>query len=178
MERFEFRTKKVRGVARRLRALAKWAANFGGAFPIQIAENDRYRNYKLPVLLTMVDGKQAIQIVRRECAQRLIDACENLIKSRPSGTIACRVVATITLPDMFASEVCIYVDESYFRTQTQISSDQYGSTTTIAARSLVSEWGLKLPSDMCELGVRVEQDDRDDESQRYVSEHWFLGEVG
>jgi hypothetical protein len=99
--------KKLRGVSRRLRALSVWAAQFEGTFPPGLTEADRYRNYKIPVHRALLEGPQSTPELRRECAQRLIDACWNLMQSKPPEQVASHVVATIGLPDMFSSEVCI-----------------------------------------------------------------------
>lgn len=177
MRRLSLTNKKVRGTSRRLRALRKWANSFSGSFPTGLTSADRYYNYKIPVLRTLVEGKQATKEVQVECAQLLIDACAKLIQSKPNSANAFRIVATICIPDMFTSEVCIYTDEDYFQSKVQPETTKHGETTLLRGRSLVSEWGLILPDGVKELGVSLNYQDFDDPDDSYVSEHWNFGEV-
>lgn len=176
MRRISYPIKKLRGVKRRLRALEKWSAGFDGAFPADIAE-ERYYNFKIPVLRSLVEGKWTTPAIQAECAQRLIDACRRLMSSKPAAAAPYHVVATVCIPDMFTSEVCIYTDEGYFRGHTQPSSDKFGSTTLITDRSLAKEWSLDLPAGMNERGVLLRYEGYEDNDDWYVSEHWFFGEL-
>jgi hypothetical protein len=100
-----------------------------------------YWNYKIPVHIFLVQGKQTNQMIQKECAQYLINACNKLIASRPDSAIECRVTCLICLPDMFSSEICIYFDESYFKGHTMEATGQYGVAKQLPNRSLSKEWG-------------------------------------
>lgn len=56
--RFSFSNKKLRGIPRRLRALARWTKSFSGYFPSQLTPEEKYWNYKIPVYRNLVEGKQ------------------------------------------------------------------------------------------------------------------------
>lgn len=154
--------KKLRGVPRRLRALKRWSEGFAGDFPSRetLALTNRYYNWKIPVDANLVEGRQATRDIQRTCAQRLIDACGHLLADKPEFARETRVTCVVCLPDMFISEVCIYLDEAYYR----------GHITggRIVGRRLSAEWGLELPEGVDELGVEV-----DDGGER-----WYFGEVG
>ncbi|MBC3874743.1 DUF3916 domain-containing protein [Undibacterium flavidum] len=169
--------KKVRGIHRRLRSLRKWASDFSGLFPADLTIADRYYNYKIPVLRNFVEGKQATRAVQVECAQLLINACTKLMQSKPENAKSFRVVATICIPDMFTSEVCIYTDEEYFQIKIQPRTNNDGKTVLLHGRSLANEWGLVLPDGVKELGVSLTYQGYDDPDDWYVSEHWQFGEV-
>lgn len=177
MRQLSFTNKKVRGTRRRLRSLRKWVSDFSGFFPTDLATADRYCNYKIPVLRNLVEGTQATREVQVECAQLLIDACSKLMQSKPESAKAFRVVATICIPDMFASEVCIYTDEEYFQIKVQPETNSGGETVLLHGRSLANEWGLVLPDGVKELGVSLNYRGYDDPEDWYVSEHWQFGEV-
>lgn len=176
MRQISLTEKKVRGIPRRLRSLRKWAESFSGWFPQGLKAGDRYCHWKIPVLRNLVEGRQAKKQVQIECAQRLIDATGHLIASKPEYANAFRVTCVVCLPDMFTSEVCIYLQEEYFRSHTAESVDRFGATNEIKNRSLAKEWGLILPDGVSELGVAVDyRSDEDDGS--FVGERWYFGEV-
>ena len=177
MRRIAFSNKKVRGVPRRLKALARWANSFEGFFPGDLAQAARYYNFKIPVLATMVEGKQATDAIRRQCAQHLINACQHLIDARPDGAPDCKVVASISLPDMFSSEVCIYTSPAYHRARTQPSNDQYGCSRLITDRDLAAQWGLALPPGMQCVGLSFECHGIEGIPDGVIGQRWYFGEV-
>lgn len=176
MRMLSLTNKKVRGIARRLRSLHKWSDSFAGWFPDELNSTTRYCNWKLPVLSGLVEGKQAGQPVQAECAQRLINACAHLMAAKPQWANPFRVTCSITLPDMFSSEVCIYMDEDYYQGHVREGAYEYGTTTRIQNRSLAQEWGLALPSGVRELGVFLNYSSAED-SWSLQGERWFFGEV-
>lgn len=176
MRQISLTEKKVRGIPRRLRSLRRWADSFSGWFPEGLEAADRYCHWKIPVLRNLVEGRQAKKPVQIECAQRLIDATSHLIASKPQSANDFRVTCVVCLPDMFTSEVCIYLQEEYFQSHTSESIDRFGTTKAIKERSLANEWGLILPDGVSELGVAVDyRSDEDDWS--IVGERWYYGEV-
>jgi hypothetical protein len=176
MRRLSFTNKKIRGVPRRLRELDRWAADFLGYFPAGLSADDRCQCFKLPILQGLVDGRHASQAVRRVCAQRVVDACSNLIQSKPAHARPFRVVALLSWPDLFPSRVCIYTDEEIFQRQMYTGEHEFGSVKAITNRSFAKERGLVLPAGFSERGLEV-QGTGSDGTGWYVFEHWFFGEV-
>src|SRR5690606_30560824 len=109
---------------------------------------------KIPVCSTLVEGENSSPKTQQECAQLLIDACARLIRAKPLDQHSLRVTCCIALPDMFSSELCIYLQESYFLSHTAPKKDESGEIVTLN-RSLAREWGLKLPEGVREHGVHV-----------------------
>lgn len=171
------RQKKLRNLPRRLRALRRWAESFEGRFPSarDLGENPRYWNWKIPVDWAVLQGRYASAESRREAAQCLIDACAALLRAKPEWAAGYRVTCVVCDPDVFGSELCIYLDEDYFRDSVEAKRDEDGERTLIQGRSLAAEWRLVLPPGVDELGVRVES--AGSEQDRYVGDHWRYGEV-
>ncbi len=172
------RQKKLRGIPRRLRALKTWASRFNGYFPSQEElHGQRYWNWKIPVHWGLVEGRYTNSEIQKECAQSLINACSSLIKAKPEWARAYRVTCCICIPNMFASELCIYLDEAYYQNHTAPLKTEYGYQELIEGRSLAAEWGRSLPPHVKEKGViwcynaSEEGDDHD------ISQHWVYGEV-
>ena len=105
--------KRPRGVERRLRALARWAATFDRRWPSDLTVADRYDHWKIPILMNIVEGRHAEFQWQVRCAQSLVDAADLLRRSKPPSNDF-KVVAAICWPNIFGSEVCLYASKTYF----------------------------------------------------------------
>lgn len=76
---------------------------------------------------------------------------------------------------MFASEVCVYLDEDYFIAHVDEGTNIFGDKSLIRDRKLSIEWGLTVPPGMSELGIAIKHLDNDDHP--FVGECWYFGEV-
>lgn len=173
--RFSFSNKKLRGIPRRLRALARWTKSFSGYFPSQLTPEEKYWNYKIPVYRNLVEGKQTTKSIQVFCAQQLIDAAHHIYKAKPQDAEHSRVTCVISLPCMFSSELCIYTSEEYFKEHTTERTGRFGRIERIQGKSLAQEFGLVLPEGFNELGVL--RTDEDDDGNPYISDQWYFGEV-
>ncbi|MCA1928821.1 DUF3916 domain-containing protein [Rheinheimera sp.] len=173
--RSSFSNKKLRGIPRRLRALARWKESLSGYFPLQITSEEKYWNYKIPVYRNLVEGKQTTKSIQAFCAQQLIDAAYHIYKAKPQYAECFRVTCVISLPCMFSSELCIYTSEQYFKEHTTEQTGRFGKIEKIQGQSLAQELGLALPEGFSELGVL--RTDEDDDGNPYVSEQWYFGEI-
>ena len=81
----------------------------------------------------------------------------------------------VSTPDMFGSEVCIYLDKDYYQKMITPSESGYETKNSIVGRSLAREWNLSMPDGFGEIGIRVFIPDGEDGD--YCGEWWFLGEV-
>lgn len=177
MRRLALSNKKERGVPRKLKNLQLWSESFKNYFPDLAGYNDRYCNWKIPVPMNMVEGKHAQQEIKAECAQYLINACQYLIEAKPHGLKFCKVVCRIEQPQMFSSEICLYLDEDYFNAHT-LSVEFYDSQYILAEElSLATSWNLQIPKSMCERGIKVCYSDPEDEANNYIADQWFFIEI-
>jgi len=78
---------------------------------------------------------------------------------------------------MFTSEVCIYTQEAYFLGHTTPSSDSHGNMVVITDRHISELWGLRLPDGVGELGIALDYRGFEDQSDWFVGERWYFGEV-
>jgi hypothetical protein len=79
---------------------------------------------------------------------------------------------------MFTSEICIYLDEDYFRSHTEFGVSPHGvRSERITGRSLAKEWNLLLPSGISETGTQIEFPGYDDGSDAFQGERWLYGEI-
>ncbi len=175
MRRLSLTNKKLRNIPRRLKALTRWADSFEGSFYAELPLERGYVNEKIPVIESLVEGKQTTQEILAHCAQQLIRAAGYLIEARPVDTPQCWVVTSIIIPDMFSSEVCVYTDKSRYLGSTQPFDYKQFRQTRIIGRSLASEWGLAVPPGLHEVGFHFTHENEDGET--FESEHWYFGEV-
>ena len=77
---------------------------------------------------------------------------------------------------MFSSELCIYLQESYFFGHVTPERNEFGEIVPLSNRSLASEWGLNLPEGVLERGVHVNYPETD-ANESFISDRWFFGEV-
>ncbi|WP_178113495.1 DUF3916 domain-containing protein [Pseudomonas sp. ANT_H12B] len=86
MRRLALSNKKIRNIPRRLKALAAWSCRFEGYFFDNLTLDQKYSNWKIPVITTLVEGKQATAAIRKECAQavKLINRLEVAAINKPS----------------------------------------------------------------------------------------------
>lgn len=171
--------RRLRGVARRLRALQRWPLEVAAGYPDdeELRAAPRYWNWKLPVDLNLVESRWTTDAIRRACAQSLIDACAAFIAARGASDVDCRVTCVVCLPDLFTSELCLYRSEDYFRSHTSASEDRHGRSWRIEGRRLSQEWGLQLPDGLGELGLGLDYADPDSD-WRLAGERWYFGEIG
>ena len=167
--------KKLLGISRRLRSLTRWSESFENYFPTELSREERYWNIKIPVITSLVQGKQTSKELQAECAQLLISAAYKIFIAKPKNISETRITCCIVLPNMFSSELCIFTTEEYFNEHTNDGQNRFGKLERIKNRSLASEWGLKIPKEFFEFGVL--RTSEDDDGNPYLSENWYFGEV-
>ena len=162
---------KVRGVERRMRALDKWADSFDGYFPSEYSQ-ERYWNWKLPVLDRLVEPPTTSDEIQSRCAQAILRAAKNLLEARPKEYDQAVVSALITYPDMFSSEICIFFDREYFDSFFDRNSE-WQSLSPIPDRKLSKLLSLEVPSPFIQSGYLYQiKDEWEGEVTTYEGEWW------
>jgi hypothetical protein len=103
MRRLSLTNKKLRNIPRHLRALTRWADSFENSFYEELPLRRGFINEKIPVIESLVEGKQTTPEIQVHCAQQLIRAAGYLVEARPDDMPQCWIVACIIIPDMFSS---------------------------------------------------------------------------
>lgn len=88
-----------------------------------------------------------------------------------------RIIAVICLPDMFTSEICLYRSEDYYQSFITEDRSENGASALIKERSLASEWGLVLPANVQEIGIKLEYYGSEDRDEWFSGERWYYGQV-
>ena len=163
-----------------MRALQRWRDSFIDGFPSEheIAQCEKYWNWKLPTHYLLVEGKQSTQDIKRAVAQILIDACAHLATCKPAWARDIRVTCKISLPDMFSSEICLYINDDYFESHMECGEFSDKLTITGIDKSRLSErWGLTIPKSLAEVGLKVDFPGYEGGLDAHKGELWFFGEI-
>lgn len=176
MRKLALSQKKERGIKRKLRNLSQWSDSFKGYFPDLNDNSALYYNWKIPVSFNMIQGKHAEENTRVICAQYLINACRYLIDAKPDTLSFCKVTCCIVLTDMFASEICIYLDKDYFGSHTCTGNYTDSKYSFSPPKSLSEIWQLDIPNNMYEHGIHFEYLVDFDSNEKIYAEHWFYCE--
>lgn len=167
-------------MARRLRALNRWAECFDARWPTELEESDKYYNWKIPILMSVVQGRHAQFEWQRSCVNSLVVAASRLVQNGPAN-VPFRVVASIAVPWLFGSEVCIYSDRDYFLHQLQRSPLPNGDTIDLEEPPLLIQLrdAVEVPQgfSVWTTAVRHEDEDEDDPDGFVDSFHLWIGET-
>lgn len=127
----------------------------------------------LPVSRALIDSANTPFGVRRLYVQTIIDHAHYL-SSRAPETNVTRVVAAVSLPGLWASQIIVFFDSSYFDSFFDRDFPTQKWTRLEADRSLVQEWALQIPAGFSERGYKEEINDTD---FAFTGEIWFIGQL-
>lgn len=156
--------KKLRGIPRRLRSLSRWSHSFAGCYFPRSEYGERYLNWKIPVISSLVNPPSATKKIQSQCMNYMLQAAGLLAASRPQDCQNYyRVACLFILPYLHQSEVTIFYDRDYYLTF-------FGRKHELAPRQLSTEFGLSIPEGFIERGMLVEIE------AGYTEEWWCIGE--
>lgn len=167
--------RKLRGQRRLFRRLHAWSKNFLSNFPARDILEHSYWSWKIPVPYSLVQGRRARMKAVVHCAQLLLDATARMRDNRPNWANDLRITCCISTQDVFASEICLYIDEEYYQRMISPVNGEYEVKERILGGSLAKRWNLVLPDGFDEIGVRVFWSN--DEDDDYQTDWWFFGDV-
>lgn len=162
---------KVRGIKRRLGVLDKWADSFEGYFPSEYAQ-EKYWNWKLPVLDRLVGPPTTTNEIQAHCSQAILRAAKHLFEARPEEYSQAVVSALITYPQMFGSEICIFFDKDYFASFFDRNCE-WESLTPINGEELSKSLNFDVPHPFIQSGyIHTTKDEWEGEITTYEEEWW------
>lgn len=166
--------RKLRGTRRRFRALRQWADQFVDWFPSLGSFHRGYLHWKLPVHRLFVEGRHVRRSTQRDVVEILLGICANLKANQPQTHVPIRVIAIVTLPQIFDADITIFLGSEHYDGFFNRNTDYQRWTPLPATRSLRKEWALSAANDLQEFGMSETIDD-DDFHRR--GELWFYGDV-
>ncbi len=143
-------------------------------FPEEHAPGWQYWHMHLPVDQAFIDSQKTPHWVRRQCMQCLIDGAERLKGLKPKSDDTIRVVASISLPQLWDSEIIVYFSQEYFDKVFSFEPEWRTWTPLRESRSVSKEWCLTIPEGFQERGYHLRVRD---EELPYDGDRWFIGEL-
>lgn len=165
--------KKVRGAKRKCKAIISLINEMTTIFP-EVNMEHGYWNISLPASQAFIDSRKTPFKVRTLCMQTLIDRVKYLIENKPDIDVSARVVACITLPNLWHSQIIVFFGDEYFESFFNRDSEYQKWTRLPPSRSISREFNLNTSTGLAEKGYRQVIID---EVFNSTSELWFVGEL-
>lgn len=170
----EHRRSKVRGARRKCSGMIEAIREATLVFPEEHAPGWQYWHMHLPVDQAFIDSQKTPHWVRRQCMQCLIDGAERLKGLKPKSDDTIRVVASISLPQLWDSEIIVYFSQEYFDKVFSFEPEWRTWTPLRESRSVSKERCLTIPEGFQERGYHLRVRD---EELPYDGDRWFIGEL-
>ncbi len=170
----DHRKSKVRGARRKCSRMVESIRSYTDVFPEEDWPGAGYWHLHVPVDQAFIDSQKTPHWVRRQCVQVLIDRSEYLRRLKPESDEPIRVVASISLPHLWDSQIDVFFDQEYFSTFFERDSGGQRWTPLGESRSLSRDWGLNMPDAFQERGCHEHIRDEDYSQD---GELWFFGEL-
>ncbi len=103
--------------------------------------------------------------------QKWLEKTEQIIKHKPKNNDFCKIVAGISTPDFWKSQIIVFYDEEYYNSFFDRQT-AYQRWTPIKNRSFIKERNIK-----CDLIEKGYIEILKDEDYSRKSELWFYGEL-
>lgn len=172
--------KKLRGMARHRRVFDGAMDRVAGWYP---AAEGRFCAVKLPVYDKAVSERHGTEAFRHHVVRRLVEVAGCVAQNRPSGAGYGRVAALIEWPDLWGSEICVFLDADYaegfspsFRAAQALSRYEWDggwSESLAVERDLLSLAGAVVPSG---FGVHGQRFCGCEDGQAFDRESWVVME--
>lgn len=162
---------KVRGAKRRLKALAGWADSFEGHFPSEWS-NERYVDYKIPVLDRLVDPPTTKKHWQEQAVEAMFIALKNLSDAKPVEHSEARVDLILTWPDLSGSRIIVFFDKAYHQ-GFYTKDDEWQNRIPEAVDS--DGVPFQVPSSICIKRVKFMNRDYDgEETTEWYMSDWYV----
>ncbi|WP_090646732.1 DUF3916 domain-containing protein [Asticcacaulis taihuensis] len=96
-----------------MKCLADWADKMVGFFPASpVREGYGYNHYKIPGSRTLLTPPVAMRQAYERCAREILRAAVNISNAKPEKAKLAKVAGIVGYPDMFSSEVCVFLTKA------------------------------------------------------------------
>ncbi|HIE8452109.1 DUF3916 domain-containing protein [Bacillus cereus] len=165
--------KKIRGMKRKTNAMIKRIEEHTKMFPSTFY-NDEYWYMPLPVSQDFIESHKTPRKVKRLCIQTLIDRVNHLIKIKPSDTHTYRVVALISIENLWRSQIIVFKNDDYFHNFFNRNNEFQKWILLSNEIDFWETWGISIfpTPQMLRFQEVIYDEDTIDEK-----EIWFIGEL-
>jgi len=166
--------KKIRGIKRRCRSMVEELTLSTDSFPVEAHEGDGFWHLHLPVAESFIDSYKTPVSVRRLCVQTLVNRVQYLRSIKPQSTQKIRVVATITLPCLWDSQLIVFYGDEYYGNFFKRDNEYQTWVLQDSHKKLLEEFNLVVPEG---LVVRNYLEKITDGENEFKNQLLFIGEL-
>lgn len=136
--------------------------------------NDEYWYMPLPVSQDFIESHKTPRKVKRLCIQTLIDRVNHLIKIQPSDTHTYRVVALISIENLWRSQIIVFKNDDYFHNFFNRNNEFQKWILLSNEIDFWETWGISIfpTPQLLRFQEVIYDEDTIDEK-----EIWFIGEL-
>ncbi|HDR3338824.1 TPA: DUF3916 domain-containing protein [Bacillus anthracis] len=165
--------KKIRGMKRKTNTMIKRIEEHTKMFPSTFY-NDEYWYMPLPVSQDFIESHKTPRKVKRLCIQTLIDRVNHLIKIQPSDTHTYRVVALISIENLWRSQIIVFKNDDYFHNFFNRNNEFQKWILLSNEIDFWETWGISIfpTPQLLRFQEVIYDEDTIDEK-----EIWFIGEL-
>lgn len=154
--------RKARGTITRLKNWQNYIAkHFSGALKYANSQDLTHYNFKVPVHYQVLEDNFEDISFRTEFIQSLLSAMKCAISLRNLNGANCLVTAIIELPNLFSSEICLFIDKDYWTNFTNREDDIQQWHDLSPDRDLLAEHNIHLESQVLQSGYWCEMLNKD-----------------
>ena len=165
--------KKIRGKSRKFKDMEARLIEYTSKFP-EIDLKHGYWHLHIPTSKVFLDSYKTPVSLRRKFIKLMIERVEFLINNKVQADIPVRVVACISLPSLWDSQIIVFFCDDYYNRFFDRNTDYQRWIPLSKERDICKEWNLSVVSPMEIKGYKEVIND-DDFS--YEGELWFIGEL-
>lgn len=136
------REKKVRGKKRKTCNLIKRIKEYTSEFPTEFY--NCYWHLRLPADKGFINSNKVPAKIKRLIIQSLLDRAAYLVKLKPDDGRQYRVVAAVSIPDFWRSEILVFRGNGYFDDFFNRNNDYIKWLPLSDKRNIQTEWGLSV----------------------------------
>ncbi|MFR6100140.1 DUF3916 domain-containing protein [Longibaculum muris] len=163
---YEGSRKKQRGQKRKLEKMFSYIDCFEPCWNQDVL----YEHFHVPSDPFIERAKTSNQ-AKRSFYQKWLSTTKKFIEEKPQDLKFCKIVALLSIPNLWSSEIIIFFDKSYYESFFE-RHDDYQKWILIENDSFAKRQSLNI--DLCEMGIRQFIND---EGDIFTNELWFYGEV-
>ncbi|MES5939682.1 MULTISPECIES: DUF3916 domain-containing protein [unclassified Bacillus cereus group] len=167
------REKKIRGMKLKTETMIQRIKEYTNTFPSAFYD-DEYWYMPLPVSQDFIDSPKTPSKVKRLCIQTLINRVNHLIKIKPSDTHTYRVVALISIENLWKSQIIVFKNDDYFQNFFNRNNEFQKWIPLSNESDFWKSWGFSICPPFQILHF---QEIIYDEGECYEKEIWFIGEL-
>ena len=164
---------KIRGVKRKTAQMVRRIEEETDSFPVDFYQD--YWHLHMPVAEAFIDSAATPLRVRKQLIQLLIDRTVHLIAQKPPDTDLFKVVALVSLPRLFDSQLIVFQGRKHLDGFFDRDTEWQRWIPLGLERDLRKEWGITVPKGLGIIGFKeilVEEN-----GEMYERELWFVGEL-